>query len=162
MRDARACIAPADIEEPFARNRSFDKSIDPHRFRDIWPGDRKRAQIGHGIFSRAHSRERLDIVIRLIEEYLLQIDEIARNLKRDDCALAVGGQFLAVGIAVDQKRATLRPLPFADDVAGLFEYPSFERKPSNGIAIVGIKRVSRMQLAKNEVFRGASLTSLSA
>ena len=60
---------------------------------------------GYGDFAGS---QHLDVVIGRAEQRVLQIDDVAAHVDRDDLAAAVSGQLVAVGKARKQKAGILR------------------------------------------------------
>lgn len=75
-------------------------------------------------------------MIRLLEQHMLQIDEIARNLHRYDLPGTVARDLLTIGEAIYQKGAARWRFAIPDKVAGWLHFPDGNRQVADRLAII--------------------------
>lgn len=87
------------------------------------PGQRSDGDRGH-----LDAGERLDVVVGNAEEAVLEVEELAGHVDREDLALAVPRHLVPIGEAAEQQRADLRRLAFAQHIGGGLERAVGERE----------------------------------
>jgi len=116
MRDTLPGISPADIHDPFAKHRRVQQRVQPYCLSHRRSGAHHLQQQLLGHDSDQATRERLHIVIGDLEQAVLNVEEFARNVERNDLPRSIAQDLLAVRKALQQYRADFRLLPFAREI----------------------------------------------
>lgn len=139
MRDAAARVAAADIGDPLACDRCIDKRVDPQRAADIGVAESQLLQHRSFDIDGRDLRERLYVVIGIVQEQMLQVEKVAGDLDRDDLARTLEGELLAIGEATDDEAAMgEESRSFADEIGGRLISPQdIAKRQDRGFAFGG-------------------------
>ncbi len=116
MRHCGTGIAPADVGDPFAEHRTVDQSVVPHGETDVGAFERKvhdRVERDEGDL---RSREGLDAVIGLPQQWILEVDQIALHVNRKNLSRSASNQFVAERETAEHQAGKIRPLALSNDI----------------------------------------------
>jgi hypothetical protein len=115
VRDPRPGVAPADVDQPLAEYSTVQQRVEPRGARQRRPLlDEVEQRLARHHRHRAGA-ERLHAVVVDRQQAALQVDELTREVKRDDLPGAVADHLLAERAALEDQAARGGHLAVAND-----------------------------------------------
>src|SRR5205085_48166 len=97
--------------------------------------------------------QRLDVMIGFIEEHVLEVEGVARDMDRQDLARPAARQLVAKRVAVDQDGAAVGPVAFAQDVRLRLELAQLVGQAEDRRTILRRERIMALEFPDQQVQR---------
>ena len=145
----RARVPLPDVGEPFAEDGAVDQRVVPHGDADGRSFKRDLPDGGHRDHRDLAVAQHLDAVVGGHQQRILQVDDVALEMERQDLPRAAAHHLVAISEARQQNAALVGLLPVPHDVMARFQPAPRVRQGEHGRSVGIVQTAPELQLAQH-------------